>query len=164
MINVKDMFIGIAIAIFAFFEPIEGEIKTLFLIFVLNFLAGYLSDMVANGEDFKLRKAVVCIGHAAVFFVLCAAIYAMGYFKHREVEAVQCVSLITYVVIYFYGRNILRNCKLMFREGTPPWHVVSLLDYILGVKFIDKLPYVKEYFANNKKNISADTTSVNTNH
>ena len=146
MINVKDMLIGIAIAVFAFFEPIEGEIKTLFLIFALNFLAGYLSDMVANGRDFELRKAVVCIGHAAVFFVLCAAIYAMGYFKQRQEEAVQCVSLITYVVIYFYSRNVLRNCKAMFKEGTPPWHVVSLLDYILGVKFIDKLPYVKGYF------------------
>lgn len=67
--QIKNMAVGIVLAILAYLEPIESELQSLFLFFFLNFLFGYLSDMV-KVKDFSLKKALVCIGHAAIICVL----------------------------------------------------------------------------------------------
>ena len=148
--QVKNVAVGILLAIIAYLEPIQEELKTLFLVFFLNFLFGYISGMV-KGEDFSLKKALVCIGHATVFFVLCAAVYAMGRLKGQMSGAVQCVSFITYLIMYFYGLNILKNCKKIFKENTPPWHVVNALYYILRFKFIERIPLLSSYLDMSKE-------------
>ena len=142
--QIKNMAVGIVLSILAYLEPIDGELKSLFLVFFLNFVFGYLSGMV-KGEDFSLKKALVCIGHAAIFFVLCASVYVIGKAKGQMAGAVQCVSFITYLVLYFYSLNILKNCKKIFKEDTAPWHVVNTLYFILRFKFIEQIPYLKDY-------------------
>lgn len=144
--KIKDIIIGVVLAILAYLKPIEGELSSLMIVFVLNFIFGYLSGMIAKGENFELKKAVVCIGHATVFFVLCAAVYAIGRFKGQMTGSVQCVSFISYLVLWFYGCNILKNLKLIFRKDTPPWYVVSFLYYLMRFKFIEKIPYLTAYF------------------
>ena len=74
--RIKDIVVGVVLALLAYLKPIEGELSSLMIVFTLNFIFGYLSGMIAKGENFELKKAVVCIGHATVFFVLCAAVYA----------------------------------------------------------------------------------------
>lgn len=150
--QIKNLLVGIIIAVLAYLEPIEGEIKSLFLVFFLNFVFGYISGMV-KGEEFSLKKALVCIGHATIFFVLCASVYLLGRLKGQMEGALQCVSFITYLVIYFYGLNILRNCKKIFKEDTPPWHVASTLYYILRFKFIEQIPLLKNYLDTQKVEI-----------
>lgn len=148
--QIKNMAVGIVLSILAYLEPIDGELKSLFLVFFLNFIFGYLSGMV-KGEDFSLKKALVCIGHAAIFFVLCASVYVIGKAKGQMTGAVQCVSFITYLVLYFYSLNILKNCKKIFKDETAPWHVVNTLYFILRFKFIEKIPYLKEYLDTQKQ-------------
>jgi hypothetical protein len=146
MINqVKDMLVGIVLAVLAYLKPIEGELWSLFLIFFLNFIFGYLSGMIANGEEWDNKKALRCIGEATVFFLLCMAIFVIGKTKGQIDGALQCVSFVTYVVIYFYGVNILRNCKKIFKEQSTPWMVVSFLYYVLRFKFIEQIPYLSDY-------------------
>ncbi len=142
--QIKNMIVGIVLAILAYLEPIDGELKSLFMVFFLNFVFGYLSGMV-KGEDFSLKKALLCIGHATIFFILCASVYIIGKAKGQMEGSVQCVSFITYLVLYFYSLNILRNCKKIFKDGTAPWHVVNTLYFILRFKFIEQLPYLKNY-------------------
>ena len=101
--KLKDVIIGVFFAILAYLKPIEGELSSLIIVFTLNFVFGYLSGMIAKGEDFEFKKAIVCIGHAAVFFVLCAAVYAIGRFKGQMEGSVQCVSFISYSILWFYG-------------------------------------------------------------
>lgn len=156
--QVKNVIVGIIIAILAYLEPINGELQTLFLVFFLNFLFGYLSGMV-KGEDFDLKKALVCVLHATIFFVLCAAVYIVGRLKGQMSGAIQCVSFITYLIIYFYGLNILRNCKKIFKENTAPWQVVNALYFILRFKFIEHVPFLKDYIDSQNK---AETVSHNT--
>lgn len=157
--QIKNMAVGIVLAILAYLEPIESELQSLFLVFFLNFLFGYLSDMV-KGEEFSLKKALVCVGHATIFFILCAAVYVIGRLKGQMSGSVQCVSFITYLVIYFYSLNILRNCKKIFKDETAPWHVVNTLYFILRFKFIEKIPYLKEYLdTQRQESISHNTIS-----
>lgn len=143
--QVRNGLAGILMAILAYLRPIEGELWSLFLIFFLNFVFGYLSGMLAGGEDFDLKKAFRCVGEAAVFFVLCTSIYAIGRLKGQDEGALQCVSFITYTIIYFYTTNVLKNLTKIFRQDTAPWLVVGFFYYILRFKFIDKIPYLTEY-------------------
>jgi len=143
--QIKNVIVGIVLSVLAYLKPIEGELWSLFLIFFVNFLFGYLSDMIANNAEWNNKKALRCVGEATVFFVLCTAIYAIGRLKGQMAGAVQCVSFVTYVVIYFYGLNVLRNCKKIFRRETAPWHVVSALYYVLRFKFIEKIPLLSDY-------------------
>ena len=143
--QVKNVVVGIAMAILAYLKPIEGELWSLFLVFFLNFFFGYLSGMVANREDFNIKKAFRCIGEASVFFVLCTAIYAIGKLKGQDGGALQCVSFITYTIIYFYGTNVLKNLKKIFKPHTAPWLVVSFLYYVLRFKFIERIPFLSDY-------------------
>lgn len=148
--DIKDVLIGVLLAVLAFLRPMQGELWSLVIVFFLNFLFGYLSGMIAKGEEFSLKKALVCVGHATVFFILCLAIFGIGKLKGEERAAMQCVSFFTYLVLYFYGLNILRNLKAMFRKGTPPWHVVGFLYYVLRFEFIKKVPYLNGYFEQDK--------------
>lgn len=143
--QIKNVIVGIAISILAYLKPIEGELWSLFLIFVLNFAFGYISGMIANGEDFNFKKAFRCIGEATVFFVLCTAIYAVGRFKGQDAGALQCVSFITYTIIYFYGTNVLKNLKKIFRPHTAPWQVVAFLYYAMRFGFIERIPFLNDY-------------------
>jgi hypothetical protein len=143
--QVKNVVVGIAMAILAYLKPIEGELWSLFLVFFLNFFFGYLSGMIANREDFNIKKAFRCIGEASVFFVLCTAIYAIGKLKGQDGGALQCVSFITYTIIYFYGTNVLKNLKKIFKPHTAPWLVISFLYYVLRFKFIERIPFLSDY-------------------
>lgn len=149
--DVKDIVISFVIGVLAFLKPIEGEVWSLVVVFGLNFLFGYLSGMIAKGEDFSLKKAAVCVGHATVFFVLCFAIYGIGKLKGQEEGAMQCVSFFSYLIIYFYGLNILRNLRDMMREGTAPWQVIDACYYILRCKFVERIPGLREYLKRDER-------------
>ena len=156
---IKEIAVGIILAVLAFLKPVEAELWTLFLIFFLNFCFGYLSGMIANNEEWDNKKALRCVGEATIFFILSVAIYIYGVLKHQEQGALQCISFITYVVTYFYGLNILRNLKKIFKEGTTPWYVVSFLYYILRFKFIEKIPFLSEFLNINGKEVSDGTAA-----
>lgn len=161
--HIKDFLSSIILAVVAYLQPLEAELWALFLIFFVNFLFGYLSGMIANGEEWDNKKALRCVGEATVFFVLCTVIYALGRLKNQPDGALQCVSLITYLVIYFYGLNVLKNCKKIFKENTPPWHVVSFIYYVLRFKFIEKTPWLANYLnkADEKKEKESRNTVLN---
>lgn len=156
---IKEIAVGIILAVLAFLKPVEAELWTLFLIFFLNFCFGYLSGMIANNEEWDNKKAMRCVGEATIFFILSVAIYIYGVLKHQEQGALQCISFITYVVTYFYGLNILKNLKKIFKEGTTPWYVVSFLYYILRFKFIEKIPFLSEFLNINRKEVSDGTAA-----
>lgn len=143
--NIRHLFVGITLAVFAFLNPIGGELFSLVIVFFLNFFFGYLSGMIANHEDFNFKKAIRCGAEATVFFVLCTAIYSIGKLKHQYEGAIQCVSFITYVVLYFYGLNILKNLKKIFKKGSTPWQIVAFLYYMLRFKFIERIPGLAAY-------------------
>ena len=151
METIRQFLVTLMVAVVAFLKPIEGELSSLFLIFFLNFFFGYLTGSIANKEKFDFKKAFRCIGEATVFFILCLAVFLLGRFKDQQAGALQCVSFITYVIIYLYSTNILRNLKKLFKKDTTPWLVVSFLYYVLRFKFVERIPYLSEYLNINKE-------------
>lgn len=145
MEDYRTLIAGFLAGVLGWLEPIAGDVFTMIYLFVLNFGCGYLADRFANGNDFDFKKALRCILEAGIFFVVVDSIYIVGIFKEQPEEAVQCVSTVVYVLIYFYGLNILRNLRKLLKTGTPAFKVVDFLYYLLSFEIIKKIPVLNEY-------------------
>ena len=109
--------------------------------------------MLVDKEPFSLKKALRCIGEATVFFVLCAVLFFIGDLKGEKQGALQCISFISYTILYFYALNILKNLKKILKRGTSAFKVVAFLYYILSVEFIKHVPLLSNYINITHKNI-----------
>ena len=145
MEHIKELIVGGLISVCAYLSPIQGEVKSLLLLFMLNFFFGYLAGMLANREKFSLKKAFNCIKEATIFFLLVCALYYIGEQKGNESGALQCISFITYAIVYFYSLNILKNCKLILHDNTTAYKAVSFLYYVVSVEFIKHVPGLSAY-------------------
>ncbi len=151
--DIKTVSGAIAVAIVSYLTPIGGFLESLAVIFTLNFLFGYLSDRL-HGKDFSFKKAFRCIVEGAIFCLLVCAVYFIGERSHSEEGGRWFVSYVTYALFYFYGCNILRNLKLIFRHGSTPYSVVSFLYWFISIEFIKTMPYLSDYL--NKKQEEGD--------
>ena len=153
---VKAAIIGILSEMLAFFAPIESNFIALVWLFGLNFLFGLLAD-VLRGKDFSLHKSVACITHAAMFFMLCASLYGIGYFQNMCEEVLnQCVSSFCWILIYCYSTNIVRNIRSILRSETPAYKAIDMLYSTLTLAFIKGLPFVAEFIKQRKEERYAD--------
>lgn len=134
--------------------PIRNEIYGLVLLFTMNFVVGMLAD-VCNRREWSFRKAFRFFRDAAIYFVMVASIYLLGYFKSEEEVAVHCISFMIYVAIYFYGTNILRNARMVTDERSTLFTVLDFLYYLLSLRVLEKNESLKRYFEHerNRKNM-----------
>jgi hypothetical protein len=134
--------------------PIRNEIYGLVLLFTMNFVVGMLAD-VCNRREWSFRKAFRFFRDAAIYFVMVASIYLLGYFKSQEEVAVHCISFMIYVAIYFYGTNILRNARMVTDERSTLFTVLDFLYYLLSLRVLEKNESLKRYFEHesNRKNM-----------
>jgi len=145
MEHIKELIIGGVISVAAYLSPIQGEIKSLLLLFLLNFFFGYLAGMLAKKEKFSFKKAFACIKEATIFFLLVCALYYIGDHKGNSAGALQCISFITYAIVYFYSLNILKNCKEILHDESAAYKVVAFLYYLISVEFIKHIPFLSMY-------------------
>lgn len=147
----KTFVVAIALQILSYLHPLGDEIFILAMIFVLNFFCGFLVDLIVNNGGFKFKKAWRCVTELTLFFALVVFVYTYGEKKGHSEGAIQCVSFITYVITYFYGLNSLRNLKLLFKENTSGYRVMSFLYYFLSIEFVKKIPHLADFL-----NVSTD--------
>ena len=150
MDTIKGFFVSVISAIAAYLNPISGEMQSLLGIFAINFVCGLLTALIANDEHFSFKKAWQAIVQATIFFVLICAIYFIGERKGNQDGALQCVSFVTYAVIYFYACNILRNLKTLLPNGSVAYRAASFLYYVVSVEFVKKIPFLADWCTINK--------------
>ncbi len=124
--------------------PIKNDIFGLVLLFTLNFFVGLSADL-SNRREWSFKKAFRLFRDAAIYFVMIASIYLMGHLKGEEGAAVQCVSFLIYVAIYFYGTNILRNARMITQHGSTLFRILDFLYYVLSLRIIERFDYLKSY-------------------
>lgn len=153
MESIRTLIVSIVTALAAYFSPIQGEMQGLLILFSANFLAGLLTDILVNNGKFSFKKAFRCVAEFTCVAVFIAAMFSIGERKNDLSGTLQLVSFVTYVVVWFYTQNILRNLKSLFRTGTM--HMIcAFLYYIVSVEFIKRIPYLQTYFdiENKRKN------------
>lgn len=137
------------------FFPIRNDIFGLVLLFTLNFIIGLFADL-SNHREWSFKKAFCFFRDAAIYFVMVASIYFLGHLKGDEAVAVQCVSFMIYIAIYFYGTNILRNARLITRYNGTLYRILDFLYYVLSLRVVERFDYLKGYLnyeSNNKNNL-----------
>ena len=83
-----------------------------------------------------------------VYFALISFIFFVGDKIHNRAGALQCISAITYALLYFYGVNIFKNLHSLLPANT----LIAFLYYVVSFAFVDKIPYLKEFLKiENKK-------------
>ena len=146
----RNLIIGLITSITAYLSPIDGEMKSLLIIFSLNFLFGLLAGLLIDKEGFSFKKAWKCVIEATIIFVLICSIYFIGREKGNPEGALQCVSFVSYSVLYFYSVNILKNLKNLAPPQSICYRAVAFLYYVVSVEFVKKIPYLPQYLKVNQ--------------
>jgi hypothetical protein len=141
-------------AIAAYLHPLDGEMQAILAVFFCNFFCGLLADIIGHNGGFKFKKAWRCIVECTVFFGFVCFIYFVGEHKGNPSGALQCVSLVTYAIIWFYTTNILRNLGIILPDGTIGHRCIMFLYYVASVEFVKKIPYLSEYIGKEAQNES----------
>ena len=143
--TIRNLIATIASVLVGYFAPIRDVVFIIFFIFFLNCLFGLLAG-VAVGEHFNLKKFFRCIMETGVFYIIVLSIYLVGEKMGNQSGALQCISGVTYAIIYFYAVNILRNAHILL----PKTKVIKFMYYVLSFEVIKKIPYLQQYRENEK--------------
>lgn len=141
MDNIRGLIVCSLASLAAYFHPIQNVLIGIFWVFLLNFVFGLLAGLVRNKESFEFKKAFMCIIEACVFFVIIASVFFVGDYIGNKEGALQCVTSITYVLIYFYTVNIFKNLKLLFPNNKP----IAFIHYVISIEFVTKIPNLDKF-------------------
>lgn len=143
----KSVLVTALCAVGAFFAPIANLIFAIFIIFLLNCIAGLIADIAVSRKKFDLKKFFHCLFETMVFYVIIMAIYVIGDKLLNMEGAIQCSTVIVYAILYFYSVNILRNCHLLF----PNSRTLKFLYFVMSFEIIKKIPYMERFKENESK-------------
>lgn len=161
MNRVIDFIISVAFAIISFLSPISGDMKTLLLVLSCNFIVGLATAYIVEGGEFDFKKAWRFFVEAFIILGVEVVVLAIGSFKNTEDAALQCVSFITFVMMYFYLTKMIRNLKKFGREDTPYYLCMSVLYDVLTLEFVKKLPFLAKYTKDDTENNTNNKTEDN---
>ena len=144
MNEIKAATLAVITALGGFFLPITDFIVAILVLLVVNFFSGWIEDE-CHGEGWRWRKAFKTFYECLVMSGIGVFTFTMGHFMHRESESLMCLSAIYLAGIWFYTVNILNNWKKILPNGTTLWLFVNFLHFIVSMKFVEKIPYLKEF-------------------
>ena len=102
-------------ACIATLQPVHNAMLLLLIFAACDILFGILAGLIAARERFSFKKFILAAGYLLVYLGIVVMVYAVGKYQDDTQEALYVVKVITYVFIYFYSSNILKNCM----EHTP---------------------------------------------
>lgn len=146
--NIKNLFVGTVTVLAAYFAPIQNMIFCILFVFLLNFLVGLISGIRVNDEKFSLKKFFRCIVESMVYYLLVAAIFVVGDHMQNQGGALQCITGITYAIIYFYAVNGLRNLHLLMPQSKG----LGFIYYVVSLEGIKRIPYLDDYLKKGGQN------------
>lgn len=123
--------------------PITNYMEVIAIIASINIVAGLIADH-GDWNFSKAFKAVkYLIGYLIVLLItsiVCERMYV------PDSKRYEFVSWITWVMIYFYATNILRNWNLRQTDN----RVISFLYWVLSFKIVDKIQFLGEFLKQEK--------------
>lgn len=145
MSEIRTFVVAVLTGVAAYLHPIAGNVFALTWLLGGNFVVGLLCGLLVYHENFEWRKMWQCFYEALMLFGVVAFVYIIGKENGNHEGAMQCVSMIVYAAIYFYGVRILRNLRDLAKDGSPAWHVLNFIYIITTLEFTKRMPYIGEY-------------------
>lgn len=143
----KNTIVTICSLLVAYFAPISNVVFVIFYVFLVNFLAGLISGIVAQEESFSLKKFFYCVLETMVYYVIVLSVFTVGDKMGNVGDAMQCISGVTYAIIYFYTVNIMRNLQILF----PGNMTIRFLYYIVSFEVVKKIPFLQNFLKKEDK-------------
>ena len=104
--------------------------------------------LAADRCRFRKSKFFRSIVYLLVYLLILAVSFWVGIKMERDPSATKAfVSWITWVVVYCYAVNVLKNMRTVFPES----RVVAFLYWVGSVKFLSKVHYMEEYMRQRDK-------------
>lgn len=144
IVQIKTTIVMIVSAIMAFLSPLSADLSIMLILFGCNAFFGIVADVVV-GRKWSKKKFQWAFVEALLFFLFVLIIYAIGVIKCNMGGALQCVSFVSYALIYYYGTNITRNLMNILPDDNVGHKCFSFMYYILSVEFIKRVPFLSAY-------------------
>lgn len=151
MSEIKGLVLMVLSALGGFFLPITDFMVAILVLLGINFLSGWIEDEL-HGQGWKWKKAFKTFYECLVMVGIGAFIFVIGHFMHKESAAIQCLSAIYLAGIWFYSVNILNNWKRILPKDGTLYRFVNFLHFIVSMKFVEKIPYLKAFLTQEKTN------------
>lgn len=141
-INVIKAYLASVISIVAgYFFPIRDILTAILIVLGVNFCVGLITGIGVNKEKWDTKKAWHSFKEAFVYFAIIVFVFIIGDKIHNQTGALQCISAITYALIYFYSVKIFKNLKLLF----PDSRLIAFIYYVISIEFVKKIPYLQDF-------------------
>lgn len=131
-------FIG---SLMAFLQPVQNAMILLLIFAATDILFGIISGVIAQSERFNFKKFIQSAAYLLVYLGIVVMVYAVGKYQNDIDESLYIVKVITYVFIYFYSSNILKNLHILMPDNP----VIRFMNYFLGLEFTKKLPILDNF-------------------
>ncbi len=128
-----------------YLAPIHGSLIGILALLLANFLIGLVTGLAVERESFSFVKFKEAAIEAAFFLGLLSFTYYLGEHNGNPKETVSCISAITYIIIYCYGINMLKNVRRWLISNSPFKMTIDMIYYILTIEFIKRFPAFDKY-------------------
>lgn len=134
-------------SLIAIFTPVKDLMLAMVVLFSLNFAIGFIAD------EFVLRlkrKQVLTkwgwyVLQCGLYFFVIFSLFAVGRLCHRDVESINCVTIVSVITIWVFAISILKGFKLLLPNESTMYKLADILLWIVSVKIVEKIPYIAEY-------------------
>lgn len=135
---IEAIFTAVTAYLFSLICPIENYLRVIVALAVINIIVG----LIADHYRFRFKKAFDAIKHLMGYSAILLMAAGIGELMMGQKEnVVEFISWITWVMIYFYIANILRN----WNQVQPENKVVKFLYWVFSFKVVENIKYLKEY-------------------
>ena len=143
---IKIMISIVVSSIIAYLQPVFNPMMAILIIFFWDIVFGILVDILKNNERIRMRKLLISFAFLSLYFIIISTTYIIGFLQDDELEVLYIVKWLTYVFIYFYGSNCLRNLHLL----APNNKTIAFLDYVFGLEMLKKIPQLAAFQKKNE--------------
>ena len=135
---VQAVFIAVIASMLDFFTPIEHFLIVIPVMATIDMFWGQAAD------DLRFRKSKFfrTIVYLLIYLLILLIAFWIGIMMEQDKDSTKAfVSWITWVVVYCYGLNILKNMNTVY----PDNKVIAFLYWVGSVKFLSRVNYFEEY-------------------
>lgn len=138
--DIQAPFMGLASIVTAYFDSTFTFITALFVAFWFNILAGLRADEV----KFKMWRLINFDGHKfkdslkELLLIVVITYFLKGIMdlmQHNE-KSVYAVQILTWIALYYYIRNSLRNLSLAY----PKSNWIKVVYHLFSFQFTQMMP------------------------
>lgn len=142
----KNTIVTLFSAIIAFLQPVQNAVYLLLFLFVINLIFGVFHDIIINSKRFSFKKFIWASAEFLIYTGIVCAIYVIGHFQNDIIEAQYIIKIISYLFIYAYSTNVLKNLLLI----RPDNMVFKFMYHVLSLAFIKRIPYLSDFLKQNE--------------